>query len=99
MKFNLKWFSMLALALFIVGCAGKKELRRLESSYKTQLEEYAEQYKAGKITKAEHDKKVTLLNSRYGNRRAQMERDIYGDGIDRNRPAPMIGRGAAGRRY
>ena len=100
MKFTLKWFALLTLILFIVGCSGSKELRRLEASYKAQLEEYAQQHKAGEITKAQHDKKVTLLNSRYGNRRAQMERDIYGDGIDRNRPAPMINnRGAAGRRY
>lgn len=99
MKFTFKWFTLFALTLFIVGCSGSKELRRLEASYKTQLEEYAEQYKAGKITKAAHDKKVTLLNSRYGNRRAQLERDIYGDGIDRSRPSPMIDRAASGRRY
>ena len=100
MKFSLNRFTPLILILFIVGCSGSKELRRLEASYKSQLAEYAEQYKLGQITKTQHDKKVTLLNSRYGNRRAQMERSIYGEGIDRSRPAPMINnRGAAGRRY
>ena len=97
MKNTFKCYTLLALTFLLAGCSGGKELRRLETSYKVQLEEYAEQYKDGKITKVQHDKKVTLLNSRYGNRRAQMEREIYGDSLDRNRPAPMINQNAATR--
>ena len=51
----------------------------------------------GEIDKAEHDKKVTQLNARYGRRRAMMERDIYGSGIKSPGRRPTIGRG--GRRY
>ena len=97
MKNTFKCSTLLAITFLLAGCSGGKELHRLETSYKVQLEEYAEQYKDGKITKVQHDKKVTLLNSRYGNRRAQMEREIYGDSLDRNRPAPMINQNAATR--
>ncbi len=96
MKLVSKWIVLFTLALCIVGCAGKKELRRLENSYQEQLKEYAQQLEAGELTKVEHDKKVALLNSRYGNRRAQLEREIYGTGIPQNRPSVLAN---PGRRY
>ena len=67
--------------LCVAGCAGKKELRRLENSYQEQLQEYAQQLQAGELTKDEHDSKVALLNSRYGNRRAQLERADLRTGV------------------
>ena len=96
MKMVLKSLALFTVALCLIGCTSRKELRRLENSYQEQLSEYAEELKAGELTKAEHDKKVTLLNSRYGNRRAQLEREIYGTGTTRNRPAVLPN---PGRRY
>ncbi|MDD9866863.1 MAG: hypothetical protein OXS32_10975 [Verrucomicrobiales bacterium] len=96
MKLVSKWIVLFTLALCIAGCAGKKELRRLEASYQAQLAEYAEQLEAGELTKDEHDKKVALLNSRYGNRRAKLEREIYGTGVPNNRPSALPN---PGRRY
>ena len=93
--FNL--FLLLATGLLLAACASDRELRKLESAYQAQLGEYATALKSGEITKAEHDKKVTQLNSRYGRRREMMERDIYGNGIKSPRRRPTIGRG--GRRY
>ena len=89
MKLVSKWIVLVALALCVAGCAGKKELRRLEHSYQEQLQEYAQQLQAGELTKAEHDSKVALLNSRYGNRRAQLERQIYGTGAPRQSPSVL----------
>lgn len=83
MKLVSKCIVLVALTLCVAGCAGKKELRRLENSYQEQLQEYAQQLQAGELTKTEHDSKVALLNSRYGNRRAQLERQIYGTGAPR----------------
>ena len=83
--------------LLLAGCASDKELRKLESAYQAQLGEYADALKNGEIDKAEHDKKVTQLNARYGRRRAMMERDIYGSGIKSPGRRPTIGRG--GRRH
>jgi len=91
-----KCITLAVITLCVVGCASKKELRRLEASYQGQLAEYTEQLKAGTLTKAEHDQKVTLLNSRYGNRRAQLEREIYGTGVPPNRPSVLPN---PGRRY
>ena len=96
MKLVLKSLALFTVALCLIGCTSRKELRRLENSYQEQLSEYAEELKAGELTKAEHDKKVTLLNSRYGNRRAQLEREIYGTGTPRNRRAVIPN---PGRRY
>ena len=84
-----KWIVLIALALCVAGCAGKKELRRLENSYQEQLQEYAQQLQVGELTKKEHDSKVALLNSRYGNRRAQLERQIYGTGAPRQSPSVL----------
>ena len=84
-----KWIILVALALCVAGCAGKKELRRLENSYQEQLQEYAQQLQVGELTKKEHDSKVALLNSRYGNRRAQLERQIYGTGAPRQSPSVL----------
>ena len=89
MKMVSKWIVLVALALCVVGCAGKKELRRLENSYQEQLQEYAQQLQVGELTKIEHDSKVALLNSRYGNRRAQLERQIYGTGAPRQSPSVL----------
>ena len=83
--------------LLLAGCAADKELRKLESAYQAQLGEYADALKNGEIDKAEHDKKVTQLNARYGRRRAMMERDIYGSGIKSPGRRPTVGRGC--RRY
>ena len=89
MKLVSKWIVLVALVLCVAGCAGKKELRRLENSYQEQLQEYAQQLQAGKLIKTEHDGKVALLNSRYGNRRAQLERQIYGTGAPRQSPSGL----------
>ena len=89
--------ALLFAGLLLIGCATNKELRKLESAYQAQLGEYAAALKSGEITKAEHDKKVTQLNSRYGRRRAMMERDIYGSGIKSPGRRPAIGQGR--RRY
>ena len=89
MKLVSRWIVLVALALCVAGCAGKKELRRLENSYQEQLQEYAQQLQAGKLTKTDHDSKVALLNSRYGNRRAQLERQIYGTGAPRQSPSVL----------
>ena len=59
--------------------------------------EYAAALQIGEIDKAEHDKKVTQLNARYGRRRAMMEQKIYGSGLKSPGRRPTIGRG--GRRY
>ena len=89
---------LLAAGLLLAGCAtSDRELRRLESAYQAKLGEYASELKSGEITKAEHDKKVTQLNVRYGRRRAMMERYIYGSGIKAPGRQPTVGRG--GRRY
>jgi outer membrane biogenesis lipoprotein LolB len=97
MKSVFNFVVLLFAGLLLAGCASDRELRKLESSYKAQLGEYAAALKNGEITKAEHDKKVTQLNARYGRRRAMMERDIYGSGVKSPASRPMIGRG--GRRY
>ena len=89
--------ALLFAGLLLIGCATDKELRKLESAYQAQLGEYAEALKSGEIDKAEHDKKVTQLNVRYGRRRAMMERDIYGTGIKAPGRRSRVGRG--GRRY
>ena len=89
MKLISKWIVLVALALCVAGCAGKKELRLLENSYQEQLQEYAQHLQAGELTKKEHDNKVALLNSRYGNRRAQLERQIYGTGAPRQSPSVL----------
>ena len=85
MKLVSKWIVLVALAFYVAGCAGKKELRRLENSYQEQLQEYGQQLQASELTKAEHDSKVALLNSRYGNRRREFEegRDGQGGANDR----------------
>ena len=88
---------LIFVGLLLAGCASDKELRKLESAYQAQLGEYADALKNGEIDKAEHDKKVTQLNARYGRRRAMMERDIYGSGIKSPGRRPTLGRG--GRRY
>jgi len=97
MKSVFNFVLLLFASLLLAGCATDKELRKLESAYQAQLGEYAAALKSGEIDKAEHDKKVTQLNSRYGRRRAMMERDIYGSGIKSPGRRPTIGRG--GRRY
>ena len=90
--------ALLFTCLLLVGCAtSDRELRKLESAYQAQLGEYAAELKSGEINKAEHDKKVTQLNARYGRRRAMMERDIYGSGIKSPSRRSRVGRG--GRRY
>ena len=89
MKLVSKCIVLVALTLCVAGCAGKKELRRLENSYQEQLQEYAQQLQVGELTKTEHDSKVALLNSRYGNRRAQLERQIYGTGAPRQSPSVL----------
>ena len=89
---------LLAAGLLLAGCAtSDRELRKLESAYQAQLGEYAAALKSGEIDKAEHDKKVTQLNARYGRRRAMMEKDIYGSGLKSPGRRPTVGRG--GRRY
>ena len=92
-------FAVLILAgLLFAGCAtSNRELRKLESAYQVHLGEYAAELKSSEITKAEHDKKVSQLNARYGRRRAMMERDIYGSGIKPIRRRSNLGRG--GGRY
>ena len=97
MKQVFNFAALLFAGLLLTGCATDKELRELESAYQAQLGEYADALKNGEIDKAEHDKKVTQLNARYGRRRAMMERDIYGSGIKSPGRRPTIGRG--GRRY
>ena len=98
MKSVFNFVVLLFVCLLLAGCAtSDRELRKLESAYQAQLGEYAAALKSGEITKAEHDKKVTQLNVRYGRRRAMMERDIYGSGIKAPGRQPTVGRG--GRRY
>ena len=98
MKSVFNFVLLLFASLLLAGCASSdRELRKLESAYQAQLGEYATELNSGEIDKAEHDKKVTQLNSRYGRRRAMMERDIYGSGIKSPGRRPTIGRG--GRRY
>jgi len=89
---------LLFTGMILAGCAtSDRELRKLESAYQAQLGEYAAALKSGELTKADHDKKVTQLNVRYGRRRAMMERDIYGSGIKSPSRRSRVGRG--GRRY
>ena len=83
--------------LLLAGCSSDRELRKLESAYQALLKEYSVALNNGEITKAEHDKKVTQLNARYGHRRAMMERKIYGNGIKSTARRPPVGGG--GRRY
>ncbi|HJO54736.1 MAG TPA: hypothetical protein QF373_09560 [Verrucomicrobiota bacterium] len=97
MKSVFNFVALIFAGLLLAGCASDKELRKLEVGYQVQLEEYATALKSGEITKAEHDKKVTQLNSRYGRRRAMMERDIYGSGIKSTGRRPAISQGR--RRY
>ena len=98
MKSVFNFVLLLFASLLLAGCAtSDRELRKLESAYQARLGEYAAALKSGEITKAEHDKKVTQLNARYGRRRAMMERDIYGSGIKSPSPRSTVGRG--GRRY
>jgi hypothetical protein len=98
MKSVFNFVLLLFASLLLAGCATSgRELRKLESAYQAQLGEYAAELKSGEINRAEHDKKVTHLNSRYGRRRAMMERDIYGSGIKSPGRRPTIGRG--GGRY
>ena len=98
MKQGLNFVELLFASVLLAGCAtSDRELRKLESAYQAQLGEYATELNSGKIDKAEHDKKVTQLNSRYGRRRAMMEQDIYGSGVKSPGRRPTIGRG--GRRY
>ncbi len=98
MKLGFHFVGLLFASLLLAGCAtSDRELRKLESAYQAQLGEYATALNSGEIDKAEHDKKVTQLNSRYGRRRAMMERDIYGSGIKSPGRRPTGGRG--GRRY
>ena len=97
MKSVFNFVLLLFASLLLAGCATDKELRKLESAYQAQLGEYAEALKSGEIDKAEHDKKVTRLNARYGRRRAMMEKDIYGSGIKSPSRRSTVGRG--GRRY
>jgi len=98
MKQGFNFVELLFASLLLAGCAtSDRELRKLESAYQAQLGEYATELNSGKIDKAEHDKKVTQLNSRYGRRRAMMEQDIYGSGVKSPGRRPTIGRG--GRRY
>ena len=97
MKKVFNFAGLVFAGLLLTGCASDKELRKLEVGYQAQLGEYATALKSGEITKAEHDKKVTQLNSRYGRLSAMMERDIYGSGIKSPGRRPTVGRG--GRRY
>ena len=98
MKLGFNFVGLLFASLLLAGCAtSDRELRKLESAYRAQLGEYATELNSGEIDKAEHDKKVTQLNSRYGRRRAMMEQDIYGSGVKSPGRRPTIGRG--GRRY
>ena len=98
MKSVFNFVVLLFTCLLIAGCAtSDRELRKLESAYQTQLGKYAAALKSGEFTKAEHDKKVTQLNARYGRRRAMMERDIYGSGIKSPSRRSRVGTG--GRRY
>ena len=98
MKSVFNFVVLLFTCLLIAGCAtSDRQLRKLESAYQTQLGEYAAALKSGEFTKAEHDKKVTQLNARYGRRRAMMERDIYGSGIKSPSRRSRVGTG--GRRY
>ncbi len=97
MKSVFNFVLLLFASLLLAGCATDKELRKLESAYQAQLGEYAAELKSGEINRAEHDKKVTHLNSRYGRKRAMIERDIYGSGIKSPGRRPTIGRG--GGRY
>ncbi len=93
MKKVFNFAGLVFAGLLLTGCASDKELRKLEVGYQAQLGEYATALKSGEITKAEHDKKVTQLNSRYGRRREMMERDIYGSGIKSPGRRPTGGRG------
>ena len=98
MKLVFNFVILIFAGLILAGCAtSDRELRKLESAYQAQLGEYAAALQNGEIDKAEHDKKGTQLNARYGRRRAMMERDIYGSGIKSPGRRPTIGRG--GRRY
>ena len=98
MKLVFNFVILFFAGLLLAGCAtSDRELRKLESAYQAQLGEYAEALKSGEIDKAEHDKKVTRLNARYGRRRSMMERDIYGSGIKSPSRRSTVGRG--GRRY
>ena len=98
MKPVFNFVGLLFAGLLLVGCAtSDRELRKLESAYQAQLGEYATALKNSEIDKAEHDKKVTQLNARYGRRRAMMEQKIYGSGLKSPGRRPTIGRG--GRRY
>ena len=45
MKLVSKWIVLVALALCVAGCAGKKELRRLENSYQEQLQNTPSNFK------------------------------------------------------
>ena len=93
MKSVFNFVVLLFASLLLAGCATDKELRKLESAYQAQLGEYATSLKNGEIDKAEHDKKVTQLNARYGRRRAMMEKDIYGSGRKSRGRRPTVGRG------
>ena len=73
MKSVFNFVVLLFAGLLLAGCASDRELHKLESSYKAQLGEYAAALKNGEITKAEHDKKVTQLNARYGRLLAMIE--------------------------
>ena len=98
MKLGFNFVGLLFTSLLLAGCASSdRELRKLESAYQAQLGEYAAALKSSEINRAEHDKKVTHLNSRYGRLRAMMEQDIYGSGVKSPGRRPTVGRG--GRRY
>ena len=98
MKLVFNFVILTFAGLLFAGCAtSDRELRKLESAYQAQLGEYATALNNGEIDKAEHDKKVTQLNARYGRRRAMMEQDIYGSGVKSPGRRPTVGR--AGRRY
>ena len=98
MKLVFNFVILIFAGLILAGCAtSDRELRKLESAYQAQLGEYAAALQNGEIDKAEHDKKVTQLNARYGRRRAMMEQKIYGSGLKSPGRRPAIGRG--GRRY
>jgi hypothetical protein len=98
MKLVFNFVILIFAGLILAGCAtSDRELRKLESAYQAQLGEYAAALQNGEIDKAEHDKKVTQLNARYGRRRAMMEQKIYGSGLKSPGRRPTIGRG--GRRY
>ena len=97
MKSVFNFVALLFAGLLLAGCASDRELRKLETAYQAKLAEYAAALKGGRITKAEHNQKITQLNARYGRRRAMMERDIYGSGIKSPSRRSTVGRG--GRRY